>query len=144
MIHLFDVNFLIALLDRQHMHYEAAHRWVNSVEELRWATCPLTENAFVRITGKPSYPNWLGSTAAALQCLRENCSQTNHTFWPDDISLLQEALWTNQRLISTAHLTDLYLVALAVKHRGKLVSFDRSILAHLIRDGGEALMVLEA
>lgn len=143
MTHLLDVNFLIALLDRQHANYESAHRWINSVPKTwRWATCPITQNAFVRITGKPSYPNWLGSAAAALDSLRKNCSQENHTFWPDDVSLLQSEIWTQPQLVTSTHLTDLYLIALAVKNAGKLVSFDRRIPAHLVRGGTETLVIL--
>ena len=143
MTHLFDVNFLIALLDQHHTHYEFAHRWTEAVPRpLQWATCPLTENAFVRITGRSSYPNWFGSATAALDCLRENCSQATHTFWPDDVSLLQVEIWTQPLLITSTHLTDLYLLALAVKNGGRLVSFDRTIPSHLIRGGAEALLIL--
>jgi toxin-antitoxin system PIN domain toxin len=143
MTHLYDVNFLIALLDRYHAHYEIAHRWLGaSPEPLPWATCPLTENAFVRITGRPSYPNGFGSAAAAIECLRENCSQSNHTFWPDDISLLDPKIWAEPDRVSPTHLTDLYLLALAVKNGGKLVSFDRTIPAQLIRGGKEGLLIL--
>jgi toxin-antitoxin system PIN domain toxin len=145
MTHLFDVNFLIALLDRRHTHYEIAHRWMGAASKpVPWATCPLTENAFVRITAKPSYPHGFASAAAALECLRTNCAQPSHTFWPDNISLLQAEIWTQPDRITATHLTDLYLLALAVKNGGKLVSFDRSIPAHLIRGGKESLLVLPA
>jgi len=143
MTYLFDLNFLIALLDRKHAHYHSAHHWIGSVSEAwKWATCPLTENGFIRITGKSSYPNAFESASAALNCLRDNCSQDNHVFWPDDISLLQLDIWTNPQLIISTHLTDLYLLALAVKNGGKLASFDRTIPAQLIRGGKEALLLL--
>jgi toxin-antitoxin system PIN domain toxin len=144
MTHLFDVNFLIALLDQHHAHYEIAHRWVAAAPEpLPWATCPLTENAFVRITGKQSYPNGFGSAAAALECLRENCSQKNHIFMADNVSLLDPKIWTESGLISSTHLTDLHLLALAVKNGAKLVSFDRTIPAHLIRGGKDNLLIVQ-
>jgi toxin-antitoxin system PIN domain toxin len=143
MTYLFDVNFLIALLDRKHAHYNSAHHWIDSVSRpWKWATCPLTENAFIRITGKPSYPNAFESASGALECLRDNCSQNNHVFWPDDISLLQPDIWTDPQFIVSTHLTDLYLLALAMKKGGRLISFDRTIPAHLIRGGKETLLVL--
>jgi len=36
-----------------------------------WATCPLTENAFLRILGHPSYPKGPGSPSAARTLLQE-------------------------------------------------------------------------
>ncbi|HUB66424.1 MAG TPA: TA system VapC family ribonuclease toxin [Candidatus Methylacidiphilales bacterium] len=144
MTYLFDVNFLIALLDQHHAHYEIAHRWVAAAPQpLRWATCPLTENAFVRITGKQSYPNGFGSASAALDCLRENCSQKNHVFWTDNVSLADAKVWTEPGRISSTHLIDLYLLALAVKNGGKLVSFDRTIPAHLVRGGKDTLLLVQ-
>jgi hypothetical protein len=143
MIYLLDVNVLIALLDAHHIHNASAHRWVGShPEPLKWASCPIIENAFVRITGKPTYPNFLGSAMAALSSLKKNCSETEHHFWPDDISLRDDALWNSPELLNSAHITDSYLLALAVKNGGKLASFDRQIPAHLVRGGKEAFHIL--
>jgi len=143
MIYLLDVNALIALLDAHHIHNASAHRWVSShPEPVKWASSPIIENAFVRITGKPSYPNSLGSARAALDSLKKNCSETEHHFWPDDISLRDEALWNSPELLNSSHITDCYLLALAVKNDGKLATFDRNIPAHLVRGGKEALHIL--
>ncbi|MCE0523150.1 MAG: hypothetical protein LV480_09595 [Methylacidiphilales bacterium] len=143
MIHLLDVNLLIALLDPHHVHNKSAHRWISALPKpTRWATCPLTENAFVRITGSPSYPNSPGSASAALALLSQNCSQVEHSFWADDISLRDKDMWDGLKIMRASDLTDLYLLALAVKHKGKLASFDRQIPAHLIRGGREALLIL--
>jgi hypothetical protein len=145
MIHLLDVNLLIAVLDPHHVHNKSAHRWISALPKpMRWATCPLTENAFVRIIGNPSYPNSPGAAGAALALLRQNCSQDEHSFWADDISLRNHALWDGPEIMKASDLTDLYLLALAVKHGGKLASFDRRIPAHLIRGGREALLILPA
>jgi predicted nucleic acid-binding protein len=144
-IYLFDVNFLIAVLDVNHVHSPSAHRWLSAKRDpIQWASCPLTENAFVRITGNPAYANSLGSGATALALLKKNCSETKHHFWADTISLRDEALWNKQELMSPSHLTDCYSLALAVKNRGKLASFDRHIPAHLMRGGKEALLLLPA
>ncbi len=50
---LLDVNVLIALLDRRHVHHEAAHGWFATAQADGWATCPLTQNAVLRILGQP-------------------------------------------------------------------------------------------
>ena len=39
---LLDVNVLIALLDRRHVHHEPAHGWFATAQADGWATCPLT------------------------------------------------------------------------------------------------------
>lgn len=79
-----------------------------------------------------------------LDTLRELCLLPGHTFWPNDLSLLQDEVWTGTELVNPAHLTDLYLLALAVKHGGGLASFDRHMPAHFIRNGKEALHLIRA
>jgi predicted nucleic acid-binding protein len=44
-----DVNVLIALFDPAHIHHEPAHTWFAVACEDGWATCPLTENGFLRV-----------------------------------------------------------------------------------------------
>ena len=61
MIHLLDVNVLIALGDSNHPHRAAALQFFEKCATLEgWATCPLTENAFIRIFGSPNYPHGPG------------------------------------------------------------------------------------
>jgi len=48
-VHLLDVNVLIALGWPNHKHHASAHRWFSSIAAGGWATCPLTQCAFVRI-----------------------------------------------------------------------------------------------
>jgi hypothetical protein len=144
MTYLLDVNLLIALCDPYHVHHEAAHRWFGSANGHAWATCPMTENAFIRITSKNSYPHGPGSSAQQIKLLREFCSLRKHEFWTDAISLLNLELWTELDSVGSSDLTDLYLLALAVKNRGRLATFDRHIPAHLVRGGREALVILPA
>ena len=47
-IQLPDVNVLIALHDATHQGHERAHQWFTNEGRLGWATCPLTENGFIR------------------------------------------------------------------------------------------------
>ncbi len=56
MTYLLDINVLVALFDSAHVHHEAAHRWFASVGNASWATCPITENGFVRVVSNPVYP----------------------------------------------------------------------------------------
>jgi uncharacterized protein len=144
MSYLLDANVLIALCDELHAHHRDAHHWFTSGGNQSWATCPLTENAFVRITSKTSYPRSTGSVVEQLKTLRELCQLSGHQFWPDEVSLLRQEIWSRPDLTNPADLTDLYLIALAVKRGAKFVTLDRTIPAHRIRGGKEALHVISA
>lgn len=112
------------------MHHEAAHRWFATVGRAGWATCPLTENGFVRVASHPSYPNRPGDAPVVLALFRQMCAGAGHTFWPDSISARQAlppaAAFTHNQL------TDLYLLCLAVAHGGRLATFDRRIAAVVV------------
>lgn len=140
---LLDVNVLVALLDPVHTQHDAAHAWFGAKGRRRWATCPLTENAVPRIVGHPRYPNSPGSAALVLQALAAMCALPGHEFWPDDVSLRDEALFDRGRLLDSGQVTDSYLLGLAVAHGGRLVTFDRRLVADAVRDGRDALLVLE-
>jgi predicted nucleic acid-binding protein len=46
---LLDVNVLLALLDQAHVHHARARKWFLARALDGWASCPLTQNGFVRI-----------------------------------------------------------------------------------------------
>ncbi|MBK1688141.1 TA system VapC family ribonuclease toxin [Rubrivivax gelatinosus] len=123
---LLDVNVLVALLDAGHLHHHAAMDWMATHEAAGWASCPLTQNGCLRILSLPSYPN-PQPPALVAQRLAEAVVHESHAFWPDDLSLLQPGLLRWDRVLSSRHITDLYLLALAVRHGGRLVTLDRSI-----------------
>jgi toxin-antitoxin system PIN domain toxin len=87
MTYLLDVNLLIALCDPEHVHHETAHRWFGRLATNRWATCAITENAFIRITGHSTYLNWKRTPAEQIDMLKRFCSLPTHEFWADDVSL---------------------------------------------------------
>ena len=123
---LFDVNMLLALLDAAHVHHERAKNWLMSQADPSWASCPLTQNGFVRILSQPSYPGHL-SVHSAAKLLAEATVSVHHEFWPDDLSLLDEAAFETTRIHGPGQLTDAYLLGLAAYRGGRLVALDRSI-----------------
>ena len=139
-MHLLDVNVLIALGDRQHLHFTAALAWFAANASAGWATCPITENGFLRILGNPSYAVGPGSPAGAATILEGMKGVAGHRFLPDDVSL-PEALPTLQG-ISPGQLTDIYLLALAVKHGARFVSLDRRIDPRLVPGGPSSYVQL--
>ena len=123
---LLDVNVLIALLDADHLHHEAARHWLRDNIREGWATCPLTENGCVRIMAQSTYPNRLPAPLVAER-LRQATSSAHHEFWPDSVSLLNPGAADWSRLIGPRQITDIYLLALAVARRGRFVTFDARI-----------------
>lgn len=136
MIFLLDTNLLIALCDPNHTQHQAAHHWFSQGKR-KWATCPITENGFVRITSHSSYPGRAGDASLSLGILREFCKLPSHCFWPDDITL-RDLTMADSRLQSR-QITDLYLLALARRHEAKLATFDRRIPISLVAGGDTAL-----
>lgn len=127
MIHLLDVNLLVALFDPGHVHHEAAHRWFSAAREDGWATCPITENGFVRVISNPAYPGRRTRVADAVARLRRFSESGGHTHWPDDVSILQTEMFDPSHLAGPREVTDVYLLGLAVLHEGTFATFDRSV-----------------
>jgi uncharacterized protein len=140
--HLLDVNVLLALADPQHIHHDAAHAWFARHASEGWATCPITEHAFIRIASHPSYPNRPGDAQVVIELLRGTCARDGHRFWPDTVSLRDIVHWDHA--LTHGQLTDVYLLAVAVAHGGRLATLDRRIPAAAIDGGREALVVIPA
>jgi len=123
---LLDVNVLIALLDAGHVHHHVATEWLGDHLEQGWASCPLTQNGCIRILSQIAYPNHAPAAEVARR-LAEATRHRAHCFWPDDLSLLSEGMLDWNRLLTGRHITDAYLLALAVKNGGQFVTIDKGI-----------------
>ncbi len=123
---LLDINVLIALLDQDHSMHRQAGRWFATEAESGWASCPITQNGCVRIMSHSSYPNPL-PVGAIMERLGEAIATAQHEFWPDDITLLDARVADRTRIHGPRQVTDLYLLALAVRQSGCFVSFDSSV-----------------
>jgi toxin-antitoxin system PIN domain toxin len=123
---LLDINVLIALLDQDHSMHGQARGWFATKAGNGWASCPITQNGCVRIMSHPSYPNPL-KVGAIRERLGEAIATAHHQFWADDVSLLDARIADRTRIHGPRQVTDLYLLALAVRQGGCFVSFDSSI-----------------
>jgi uncharacterized protein len=142
MTFLLDVNVLIALMDPLHVRNESALSWFSSVGKHSWATCPMTENAVLRIVGHPSYPNWFGSPPVVAELFAKLLNLPGHAFWPDDVSLLDREKVDVGRVSTAGQVTDSYLLALAVTHKGKLATFDRRLVTDAVPNGAQGLHLI--
>ena len=139
--YLLDVNLLLALSDPMHVHHDPAHRWFVQEGQQSWATCPITENGFVRVASHPHYPNRPGDVVAVLSLLRQFCSLEGHRFWAADVTI-RDTL-PSDAVLSHSQVTDLYLLGLAVHHQGRLATLDQRIPASLLENGVEALELID-
>lgn len=140
---LLDINVLIALLDVQHIHHRLAHAWLEQNIHQGWASCPLTQNGVIRIMSQPGYPNPL-TPAAIAERLAEATATSWHHFWPDDVSLLDKKILSWDAVLGSRQITDCYLLALAVHHQGRFVSFDRRVNLGAVRSAiREHLAIIE-
>jgi toxin-antitoxin system PIN domain toxin len=138
---LLDVNVLIALFDPDHVHHARAWRWFEGQAAQGWASCPITQNGCVRVMSQPGYPNPL-PIAAIVQRLGRATSSPEHEFWPDDLSLLDARRFDHARVVGHRQLTDLYLLALAVTHGGRLATFDEAVPLSAAREAGARHLVV--
>ena len=139
-VYLLDVNVLLALTDPMHLHHDVAHEWFLAQGQISWATCPITENGFVRVASHPSYPNRPGDVPVVLAILQQFCTRKGHQFWRDEVSIRD--LLAPGVFISHKHITDIFLLGLAAHQCGKLATFDQRIPAQAISNGAESLELL--
>ncbi|MEO7360440.1 MAG: TA system VapC family ribonuclease toxin [Gemmatimonadaceae bacterium] len=123
---LLDVNVLIAMFDADHASHPAAFAWFIEHGRAGWASCPITQNGCVRIMSHPAYPN-ARSVSELVERLRAATGDRAHEFWPDAASLLDEKSFDVSRVHGPKQLTDVYLLGLAVKNGGRLVTFDAAV-----------------
>jgi toxin-antitoxin system PIN domain toxin len=123
---LLDVNLLLALLDSDHVDHERARAWLDREIGHGWASCAITQNGFVRVISQPRYPSPV-SPAQAIARLAQAAATGHHEFWPCTVSLLDKRAIQRERLHGPKQVTDAYLLALAVSHGGRLVTFDQAV-----------------
>lgn len=125
---LLDANLLIAILDENHNFHEIAFTWFTHNRADGWASCAITENAVLRVLSNPNYSAeqkfFLPAIAEGLNNL---IGGTDHAFWNCEISLTDRKCFLHDQILGPKQLTDIYLLALAVKNGGRLVTFDARV-----------------
>ena len=127
MVHLLDVNLLVALGWGNHAHNAAARAWFTAHAPQGWATCPITQLGFVRISSNPRLPGGGATLVQALDALRLLTSHPNHVFWPDDVAFTDAAYVPHASIRGHQQVTDAHLIGLAVQHGGRLATLDRAL-----------------
>jgi uncharacterized protein len=134
---LLDVNALVALAWDTHVHHAAARRWFAADGANGWATCPITESGFVRVSSNPKvlpHPIDVETARRVLGALR---AAGAHAFVPDDVSLTDGDV---PAIAGHRQVTDVHLLVLARRAGRPLVTFD----AALAQLGGDDAVLLRA
>jgi toxin-antitoxin system PIN domain toxin len=124
------VNVLVALAWPNHVHHEAAHRWFAGLKPRQgWATCPLTQSGFVRISSNSRVVPEARSPREAIELLGRIIALPGHHFWTDTVSIVSSPHVARQRLVGHGQVTDAHLLAVALTNGGALATFDAGVTA---------------
>lgn len=130
MTDLLDVNLLVSLAWPNHIHHRATRQWFAGRDGRPWATTPVTESGFVRISSNRAAIPTAVTPAEALALLARIRQVPGHVFLPDDLEgvLGAEGIPVD-RVVTYRMVTDAHLLALARRHAVRLATLDRGVIA---------------
>ena len=140
---LLDVNVLIALAWPNHTHHRPARHWFDGHHAGGWATTPVTECGFVRVSSNRAAIKTSTTPAIAVGLLERMAATAGHEFWPDDVALVTGVPERGALVASHRDVTDAHLLALADRHGGRLVTFDSRLSRLLGGRNEDILQVLD-
>ncbi|HMJ01542.1 MAG TPA: TA system VapC family ribonuclease toxin [Conexibacter sp.] len=129
---LLDVNALVALAWDSHVHHAAMRAWFRANRDAGWATCPVTEAGFVRVSSNPKVLPAAVSVDAARSVLAAIRGTGEHRFLANDVSPCHADV---PPLTGHRQVTDAMLLTLARRNGVRLVTFDAG--AATLADGGD-------
>jgi toxin-antitoxin system PIN domain toxin len=129
---LLDTNVLLALAWPNHQHHAQAHVWFAAEAKKGWATCAFTQLGFIRLSSNPAYATGAVTPQDAAALLRQWTRIKTHRFWSspaaDDPALYARAIGHQQ-------VNDAWLVEVARRNSGRLVTLDTRLPVHALEDG---------
>lgn len=140
---LLDLNVLIALTAPEHIHRRKAERWFLSTGSGNWGVCPLTESGFIRLTTNPAMQAGTIILERAIAILQELRAHPGYQYWPITESWVAVTTRFAARISGHHQVTDAYLLGLAIKENGVLVTFDRGMKYLAGPEFRDNLLILE-
>lgn len=127
--YLLDVNALVALAWPNHTEHERVQEWFAKERVKGWATCLVTQLAFIRVSSNATVPHHV-SPPVAQRYLSEITALPDHVFWTEPALGYAHQAFGRTMPNTTTHLsvTDGYLATLAAIHGGRLATLDRQLL----------------
>lgn len=122
---LLDVNALVALAWDTHVHHQAVTAWFDG-RDAPWATCPISEAGFVRVSANPKVLTGALGVAEARDVLRELRGVGEHRFVVNDVSPADSDV---PAVSGHQQVTDAVLLTVARRAGVHLVTFDAALAA---------------
>jgi uncharacterized protein len=122
---LLDVNALVALAWDAHVHHVSAADWFDR-HAGPWATCPMTEAGFVRVSSNARAVPGALTASEARRVLKELRCVGEHRFLTNDVSLTDDDV---PPVSGYRQVTDAVLLTVARRAGVRLVTFDRAMLS---------------
>lgn len=138
--YLLDVNVLVALTERGHIHNKLVKDWFYASPDLPWYICAFTEAGFLR-TATAARPGQVTMIEATV-ILQQLAKHPGYRYLPitADWQTLCSPFFS--RLYGTKQVTDAYLLGLAVREDLVLVTMDKAILHLAGREYREHVFLL--
>ena len=127
MSHLLDANALVALCWPPHEHHQRMGAWFARHATSGWATCALTQAAFVRLLCQPVIAGRPMAMGDVAQLLLRNTAHPSHRYLAAAPELATVLATCTGGLMGHRQVADAWLLATAVQHGMKLLSFDRGV-----------------
>lgn len=132
---LLDVNALVALAWDTHVHHEVMSAWFDE-RTGPWASCPLSEAGFVRISSNAKVMVGALGVEEARSVLRDLREVGEHRFLINDVSMTDADA---PRIVGHRQVTDALLLTVARRAGVPLVTFDAAITTLAGGNGVELL-----
>ena len=143
MTYLLDVNVLVSMTWPNHVHHRSIRRWFERCGRASWATTPVTQCGFVRVSSNRAAIPDAVTVGEAVTQLARMCAHPGHVFLPDDVGGVVGTpdFVAVQGLLSHRLVTDAHLVALARRHGARLVTLDRGVRSLVPADEDAVVLV---
>ncbi len=144
---LLDANVLVALFDNKNANHSLVKKWFSHhiiAQNKVWLSCTITQMACLRILSLPSYPaNY--SFSDIQQIFDKAIVKTRHQFLTCELDVIQHDIFNWRHLQGHRQLTDAYLLALAVANQAVLLTFDKRIDYHIVKNATQHhLLILDS
>jgi toxin-antitoxin system PIN domain toxin len=116
---------LIALIDKNHVLYTKATEWFDTSGHRDWGVCAFAEAGLLRLLTNPKVGSL--SIEVASDVLATLIDHPGYRFWPMEEDWATLAAPFIERVFGHQQITDAYLLGLAVKEDGILVTMDKAI-----------------
>ena len=139
---LLDVNALVALCWSSHVHHAVALDWFKTHARQGWATCAFTQAAFARVILQHSFSGESLQASHVIELLARTTAHPKHHYLVIDVDMRRVQETCTGGLLGHRQISDAWLLTTAIRHRARLVTFDKGVASLLATPAERAAQVL--